>query len=206
VKECPACGYAMDDFDQTCRRCENRKQNPAEHSPRSHPAAATKQPSRLGWSMVLFCLVVLIVSALVLRSRRPSPRPPAESELPPSEVAPTTRAPAAPMAVQPAPATAGPQNVAPVVDERKQFQDAAKAELARQEEHARQVRQRSAAGLQPMYPARTQPPGQEWVPAGQTNGHWQYVGREPGSGDDSWVWVDSTGRRVGGPVSIRPSQ
>ncbi len=211
MRECPNCGYAMDEFDETCRRCENRKTNPAGQNPCSSPPETTRNTLRLAWSIAVFCVAASVVTAIALwSSKGPSAKSSPENEPPGPQVGSPTKVPLAPRVAQPAPArpmsSVAPQPIAPAVDERKQFQDAAKAELARQEEHSRQVRQQNAAGLQPMYPARTQPPGQEWVPAGQTSGHWQYVGREPGSGDDSWIWVDSSGRRVGGTVSVRPTQ
>lgn len=78
----------------------------------------------------------------------------------------------------------------------------ANPELLREKQQADQMQRNLAAGMRPMYPPRTQPPN--WIPRGQTAGHW--VGSGSSTGEDSWVWVDANGRQVGQTVFSRPGQ
>lgn len=75
-------------------------------------------------------------------------------------------------------------------------------ELLREKQQTDQIQRNLAANITPMYPPRTQPPN--WIPRGQTTGHW--VGSGSSTGEDSWVWVDGNGRQVGPTYFSRPAQ
>ncbi len=74
--------------------------------------------------------------------------------------------------------------------------------LLREKQQADQIQRNLAGSMKPMYPPRTQPPN--WIPRGQTAGHW--VGSGSSTGEDSWVWVDGNGRQVGPTYFSRPAQ
>jgi len=111
------------------------------------------------------------------------------------------------------PADSAPSSYSPPVQRttatRQMGRDYENTIRAQQRQQAEQIQRNLAANTRPMYPPRTQPPN--WIPRGQTSGHWEFQGRleTPGSapgGDDGWAWVDGNGRRVGTTVFVRPAQ
>lgn len=87
---------------------------------------------------------------------------------------------------------------------RQMSRDYAKTIQAQQRQMAEQNRPNNNVNLQPLRPARTQPPN--WVPRGQTSGRWEYTGCIAGSGEDCWNWIDGNGRTVGPTVLVRSAQ